>query len=612
MNAPIGSLSIPNPAGAQGQDAWTDALLAAQLFAIDPYGCGGISLRAPAGPVRDRWLACVLALLPSGTPQRRLPLGIPDSRLLGGLDLAATLRAGRPVAEEGLLAAADGGIVILPMAERCDASLASRLAATLDDGMVTVEREGFTARHAARLGLVALDEGIDDERPPSALLDRLSFHCDLADIRLGEATGPDCDAHAIAAARRRLAGVEIGDSAIEALCGAALALGIRALRPSLLAIKVARAAAALAGRRAVSAADAAVAGRLVLAPRAVSLPSIEPEPPDDAPPDDAPPHDATDNLGPADDRPSDASDGEDEPSEQSVRELEDIVLAATRAALPADLLAALMSGERQRGAAPAGGRAGALRQAPNRGRPVGVRKGDPRGGARLALVETLRAAAPWQTLRRRPADGQPQPRRIEVRRDDFRVTRFKQRAGTTTIFVVDASGSAALKRLAEAKGAVELLLADCYVRRDEVALVSFRGLRAELILPPTRSLTRARRSLAGLPGGGGTPLAGAIDVAGALAEGERRKGRTPVVVFLTDGGANIARGGAPGRARAREEAIVAARMLRGRGYAAMLVDTSPKPQPAAASIAAEMGARYLPLPYADAAGVSRAILSGRK
>ena len=100
-----------------------------------------------------------------------------------------------------------------------------------------------------------------------------------------------------------------------------------------------------------------------------------------------------------------------------------------------------------------------------------------------------------------------------MRRDDFRMTRFQQRTRTTTIFVVDASGSSALNRLAEAKGAVELLLADCYVRRDQVALLAFRGKEAELLLPPTRSLVRAKRSLAGLPGGGGTPLAAGIDAA---------------------------------------------------------------------------------------------------
>ena len=138
--------------------------------------------------------------------------------------------------------------------------------------------------------------------------------------------------------------------------------------------------------------------------------------------------------------------------------------------------------------------------------------------------------------------------RILIRKDDFRIARFKQRSETTTIFVVDASGSAALHRLAEAKGAVELLLADCYVRRDQVALIAFRGISAELLLPPTRSLARAKRSLAGLPGGGGTPLAAGLDAAFALADLILRKGQTPTVILLTDGRANVARDGGAGTA----------------------------------------------------------------
>ncbi|MFN5457531.1 VWA domain-containing protein, partial [Bradyrhizobium sp.] len=112
---------------------------------------------------------------------------------------------------------------------------------------------------------------------------------------------------------------------------------------------------------------------------------------------------------------------------------------------------------------------------------------------------------------------------------------FKQRSGTTTIFVVDASGSSALQRLAEVKGAVELLLAECYIRRDEVALIAFRGKGAELLLPPTRSLTRAKRSLAALPGGGGTPLSAAIFAATELALAVKAKGQAPTIVLMTDG-----------------------------------------------------------------------------
>jgi magnesium chelatase subunit D len=202
--------------------------------------------------------------------------------------------------------------------------------------------------------------------------------------------------------------------------------------------------------------------------------------------------------------------------------------------------------------------------------------------------------------------------RIAIRREDFRIVRFRHRSETTTIFVVDASGSAALQRLAEAKGAVELLLAECYVRRDRVALLAFRGRTAELLLPPTGSLVRAKRSLAGLPGGGGTPIAAAIDAACLLADAVRRRGQTPSVVFLTDGRANIARDGTPGRAKAEADAIAAAHALRGGGFAALLLDTSPRPAPQAERLAAAMGARYRPLPYADAGALSHAIRDGAR
>ncbi|MEY6433996.1 VWA domain-containing protein, partial [Thioalkalicoccus limnaeus] len=231
-------------------------------------------------------------------------------------------------------------------------------------------------------------------------------------------------------------------------------------------------------------------------------------------------------------------------------------------------------------------------------------------GERMNVVETLRAAAPWQRIRRaeRGRDGAGSERaRVEVRAEDFRITRYKQRSETTTIFVVDASGSAALHRLAEAKGAVELLLADCYVRRDRVALIAFRGREAELLLPPTRSLVRAKRSLAGLPGGGGTPLAAGLDAALALADAVQRRGGTPVLILLTDGRANIARDGSGGRARAEEDALASARLVRVAELTALLVDTSPRPQERASRLAQEMGATYLPLPHADASILSRAV-----
>ena len=169
-----------------GDARWADAIRVAGLLAADPQACVGLRLRAGAGPVRDAWLRHLSDLLPPGTPVRRCPPGIGDDRLLGGLDLAATLSAGRPVAQAGLLAEADGGLVIVPMAERLPPGTAARLAAALDTGTVAVSREGFCETRAARFGLVLLDEGLDDEAPPASLTERLAFDVDLRALGLRE------------------------------------------------------------------------------------------------------------------------------------------------------------------------------------------------------------------------------------------------------------------------------------------------------------------------------------------------------------------------------------------------------------------------------------------
>lgn len=210
-----------------------------------------------------------------------------------------------------------------------------------------------------------------------------------------------------------------------------------------------------------------------------------------------------------------------------------------------------------------------------------------------------------QALRRR--ERPDHPGRVIVLGSDFRVRRHQAPVRSVAIFAVDASGSSALNRLAEAKGAVQLLLADCYVRRDQVALLAFRNRGAELLLPPTAALARARRSLAALPGGGATPLASGIDAARDMALGARRRGNRPLLVLLTDGGANIGRDRQPGRAAAAADARAAASACAADGIPALLIDTAPRPNAFAAELAGVMRARYLPLPFADARALSRAI-----
>lgn len=582
---------------------WLRALLPAALCALDPAGCGGVRLRAQAGPARDAWLAQLRALLPPGTPLRRIPLDAPDARLLGGLDLAATLRAGRPVAERGLLVEAHGGVVLLAMAERISSAAAARLTAVMDEGVVVMLRDGLETREAAEFGVIALDEAQgDDENLPAALCDRLACIVELEGLRAGDCPQLPFDAGHIAAARARLPTVSVSPVVIQSLGAAAQAFGVDSLRAFMLAVRAARAAAALDGRDQVGEPDVTLAAQLVLAPRATQCPvSAADESPDAAEPDQTPDSTPAEAAPP----PGDAgSEPKDERPADLQQPLEDRVLDAVRAVLSPDLLAHIRLAGGRLPRARSAGRSGALRGNGQRGRPVGVRKGRPGGGLRLSVIDTLRAAAPWQALRRR--QGMP-VRRVAVRPEDFRVVRYRQRTQTTTIFVVDASGSSALHRLGEAKGAVELLLADCYVRRDRVAVIAFRGTRAELLLPPTRSLVRAKRSLAGLPGGGGTPLAAGIEAGWSLADALRRQGDTPTLVLLTDGRGNVARDGQGGRAQAEQDAQAAARRVRASALRTLFIDTSPRPHPSAQSLAAGMGALYAPLSAADAQGISQLV-----
>jgi magnesium chelatase subunit D len=606
--------------GSIGSEALTDAQWALRIAAVDPAGIGGVRLRASPGPARDAWMLGLRAALPDGTPWRRVPSHIGDERLLGGLDLASTLRQGHLVVQPGVLAQADGGVVILAMAERCGAGVAARLAQVADTASTVVQHAGAAVALAARVGMVALDEaGADDASLPASIAERLAIDLRLEEPRLrwvasvfeAAAAPPSAsaDRDAVVRARALLPQVEANDAILTALCEAAQALGIQSLRVPTLAWRVACIAAALAGRCEVGADDAALAARLVLGPRARAWPRDPASAAEEPVPEQAPDEPATsdDSGSPPPAREAgetpDAALRDDAPSDDALSER---MLDAVAVALPKALLASIAAGaDAGRTAASAAGRSGAARRSAVRGRPIGSARGGLHGGARLDLLATLRAAAPWQTLRRREStvgrDG------FLVRSDDFHVRRFRERRESTTVFAVDASGSQALNRLAETKGAVELLLADCYVRRDRVAVIAFRGSAAQLLLAPTRSLVHARRSLAELPGGGGTPLASGLVAARELALTILRDGGTPLLVLLTDGSANVALDGTGGRERAFADALTTSKAWASLGANALVIDTAPRAREQSRALANAMAARYVALPDADARTLASSI-----
>ena len=561
------------------------------VLAVAGPHLGGIVLRDSSAGAQQ-WIAALKARLPGTMRVLRLPSSATDDRIFGGLDLAATIARGTPVAERGVVAEAHGGVVVIPLIERMPVATQARLGAVLDTGIAQVLRDGVRAEFDAEFTLIAIDESEEDVWGVApALRDRLALLLD-GDVRVDENRLPD--AATITAARAKLAHVFASDDVMTGLGTLCVAFGIASERAARHALWAARALAALDQRSEVEETDVALAAQLVLSPRATRIPS---PPPDDEPPEQASPPEPT---------PPDATSQETPPAPPDDRPMDDRLVQAVTAALPPELLAELLA--RAQRPSQELGRAGAEKESWTRGRQVAARHGMPDGVRRLHVLETLRAAAPWQRARARASALRDLPvRALIVERDDFRIRRYVERAGTSVIFVVDASGSAAAQRLGEAKGAVEALLAESYARRDRVSLIAFRGTTADVLLPPTRALARARKLLASLPGGGGTPLAIAIDSAMIAGVAARRAGTLPVVVFLTDGRANVARDGKGGRAESMRDALDAASQFRQSNLASVLIDTSPRPEPMARRVAEAMGARYVPLPVVNARAIAGAV-----
>ncbi len=588
--------------------AWDDALWAAAALSVDPSGLRGIWLRAPHGPVRDRWLAELTRLHPL---LRRLPGHADSERLLGGLDLGATLNAGRAIYQPGLLLQTTPTVLLLPMAERLPDDTAAILGQVLDQGQVTLGSSGVSTD--TFIGVAALDEALEDEPPlAGGLQERLGIWLDLR--HLGRAGGESeetrfvMDALAeldMSALRAHALQMPVSDAQLSAMCQTAMALGVDSLRAPLAAIKLAKIMAGLRGNDEVEDEDLGRAARLVITPRATRLPpppeqpqqEQTPEPPEqDDTPDEPPPEDSS-------------KDNEHDPDEQQEPEFDpqhmaELMLEAALASLPADVLAQLASHKQQSVSGRGQGRSGERKMSFLRGTPMPPRPGNPRQGARLHVLATLNAAVPRQKLRRIPVSSKA---RLAIRTEDFHVHRYAENSPTCLIFAIDASGSAALHRLAEAKGAVELLLTQSYARRDQVCVIGFRGTTAEVLLPPTKSLVRAKRSLAGLPGGGGTPLAKAIEQSLQVALSEKRLGHSPSLVMLSDGRPNVGLQGQGGRAQALEDALTLARRWRSHALPAIWLDTSARPDAQAQQLAMEMGARYVPLPLANGSRMAQAI-----
>jgi magnesium chelatase subunit D len=568
------------------------------LLAVDP-GLKGVLISGGPGTAKSllaRSFRLLLADRRRGQepPFVEVPLGVTEDRLLGGLNLERTLLTGRRQMTGGLLAKAHGGVLYVDEINLLDRSLTHHIATALDAGMIRFEREGLGAEFLSDFAFIGTYDPV--EREVSApLIDSVGLHVSEAGglasqervemLHRVAAFDRDPPAFAgqyaaetallqerIAEARGRLPEVDLRPDDQRRLSQAALGLGVEGHRADIFAVRLTRARAALMGRTRVEEEDLEAAVRLVLWPRArVPGPRRAPVQSEGGESSHEPAQSQADESRPA---PGAATpEGETVPRQQ----MEDLIAGALPGDLPEEVLSLASVDARKQDSRHASRRTKNPVETTswNRGRFVRAVARKPEGG-KIALGATLRAAAPSQVLRRRSAWADSNKPAIQVAAGDLRFKQFKQKAGILIVFAVDASGSMAHNRISQAKGAVLGLLRQAYLNRDRVALLSFRGDRAEVLLPPSRSVERAKRALEAIPVGGGTPLAAGLRGALDLARRARHSDvRQALLVLFTDGRANVAwesgrTGGRDGIWRELEEVCAALRFER---VASVVVDT---------------------------------------
>jgi magnesium chelatase subunit D len=589
---------------------------------------GGIIITASVGSGKSSLARAFSGVLPEGTPFVDLPLNVTEDRLIGGLDLEAAIATGERVIEHGLLSRAHKGVLYVDSLSLLEATATSHVMDAMSRGAVLVEREGLSEVHPAEFMLVGTYDPTDGD-VRMGLMDRIGLivpftkqndsraRYEIVKKVMRDTPNEDAEDEVkmlgglVQAAREQLPQVAIRQEQIEGLVQSALALGVEGNRADVFAIKAAIASAALSGRNDVEEEDLKIAAKLVLVPRATRVPEAEAEEQEPPPPppemDEAP----EEETGQSDDDDGPDSDPENK-EEQTPDQIEELLMDAIDAEIPESVLNISMAAKSK---SRSGHRGEALNN--RRGRFIRSQMGEIRSG-KIAIIPTLIAASPWQKSRKEEYKHRKDS--LIIMKDDVRIKKFRDKAGTLYVFIVDASGSMAINRMRQAKGAVSQLLQSAYVHRDQVALIAFRGQMAQVLLPPSQSVERAKRALDVLPTGGGTPLASALYMGWQEAVQMRSKGiNQSMLVLITDGRGNIAYNvddngtdepRKPTKEEIAKEVESFAKIIQADGVDSVVIDTQMNylSRGEAPKLAKALGGRYMYLPNAKAEQIVQATM----